>query len=178
MSSPEKPQDVAPAASLDETLDEGETAAPKKKGPLLFVVVGVLLGTGTGIFGLAPLAANLSAKAAHAKAVHAAAVDTTVEAIIVSIDNLVLNPAESDGSRFLMVSAAIQVRAKTVDDAIKARNSEVRDRIIAVLGRKTVAQLTDVQLRDGIKTEVLTAVASLFPKGDVVKIYFPQFVVQ
>jgi flagellar FliL protein len=177
MSTAETPQDAASNAGPDEGSAEG-AATPKKKSPLVFVVAGVLLGTGAGAFGIAPVVGNAMAKSAHTKAAHAAADSAATEAIIVPFDNLVLNPAESDGARFLMVSAAIQVRAKAVEDALKARNSEVRDRIIAVLGRKTVAELTDIQRRDGIKAEVLATVGSLFPKGDVLKIYFPQFVVQ
>jgi flagellar basal body-associated protein FliL len=47
-----------------------------------------------------------------------------------------------------------------------------------MLGKKTVDQLTDISLRDGIKAEAMDAVAPLFPKGTVLKVFFPQFVIQ
>jgi flagellar FliL protein len=54
----------------------------------------------------------------------------------------------------------------------------VRDIILTSLGNKTVEDLTDIAKREGIKTEVQTAIVAQFGKGSVKRLYFPQFVVQ
>jgi flagellar FliL protein len=54
----------------------------------------------------------------------------------------------------------------------------VRDHILAMLGKKTVEQLSDITLRESMKQEVLAAVATLFPKDGVRRVFFAQFVIQ
>lgn len=161
--------------STPDTTDATAPEAPKKKGALLFILVGAIVGTGAGLFGVAPM---LIAKPATPDAAAHDSAAAPKASVLTTIDNLVLNPAESEGTRFLMVSAAIEVRSGDVETTLKARNAEVRDRILAVLGRRTVVELTDMSLRDAIKKEVLDSVGVMFAKGDVVRLYFPQFVVQ
>jgi flagellar basal body-associated protein FliL len=61
---------------------------------------------------------------------------------------------------------------------MKDREAEVRDHILALLGKKTVEDLTDINARDLVKKEVLDTIAPLFPKGAVIRVFFPQFVIQ
>lgn len=94
------------------------------------------------------------------------------------MENLVLNPAGTGGTRFLMVSVAFGVKDAAASDAMKARDFEVRDALLGVLGTKTVAQLANIAVRDSLKTELRQQVGGLFPKGTVQRVYFPQFVIQ
>jgi flagellar FliL protein len=155
------------------------TDAPPKKSRVVLILaaVGIAAGSATGLLGVGPAVA---ARASQPKPAAEESHDTTTATSTAThtLDNLILNPAGTGGTRFLMVTAAIQVRNGDVDAQLTARSPEVRDHILAVLGRKTVDQLTDVNGREAIKQEVLATVAAMFKKGDVVRIYFPQFVVQ
>jgi flagellar FliL protein len=94
------------------------------------------------------------------------------------LENLVVNPAESQGLRFLIVTLAIEVdRAETAAE-LAARDAEVRDALVRVLGSKTVAELADVASRGALKEELATTVSSLLSSGKVLQIYLPQFVIQ
>ena len=99
--------------------------------------------------------------------------------LVHTIDNLVLNPAESGGSRFLLFTIAFEMRDQALLDAIKARDAEMRDVVLATLGQRTTEQLADMTLRDSLKAQIV-AVASkqLGKKRAVQRIYFPQFVIQ
>jgi flagellar FliL protein len=99
-------------------------------------------------------------------------------AVIHAIENLVLNPAGSGGTRFLMVTATFELKDGGADQVLKDHEAEVRDRILALLGKKTIEDLTDVSQRETIKKEVLDAVMPLFPKDGIRKVFFPQFVIQ
>lgn len=94
------------------------------------------------------------------------------------MENLVLNPAGTGGTRFLMVSVAFGVKDEAAAESMKARDHEVRDAMLGVLGTKTVGQLADIAVRDSIKSELVRQVGGLFPKGTVKRVYFPQFVIQ
>lgn len=98
------------------------------------------------------------------------------------IDNLVLNPANSGGTRFLMVAAAIEFKDAANVEAFKARDAEVRDIVLRVMGAKTVEQLSDMSLRDSIRKELGDSLLSLLPKNKrkkaIRRVFFPQFVIQ
>lgn len=99
------------------------------------------------------------------------------------IDNLVLNPAGSGGSRFLMLAAALEFNDAAQVEEVKSRDSEVRDVILRVMGSKTVEELSDMAHREEIKGELADSLGTLFKKSKskkkpIRRVYFPQFVIQ
>ncbi len=173
-----------------------EEAAPsgglKAKLPLLaLVAVGLAVGGGTGAKFIGPMVAKKMGRAvpaahgdsATAAADSAAADSTAGEGTAVApsvhlLENLVLNPAGSGGSRFLLLSVAIETSTANGATDMQARDAELRDIILTALGSKTVEQLTDIGTRDGMKGELQTAIGLRFGKTAVKRVYFPQFVVQ
>ena len=97
---------------------------------------------------------------------------------VYTIDNLVLNPAESGGTRFLLLSVSFETKNASVLEQMKTRDAELRDAVLVTLGGRTVEQLADMARRDSIKVDLTKAASKLFKKGAVKRIYFPQFVIQ
>ena len=93
------------------------------------------------------------------------------------LDNIVLNPAASGGTRFLLLSVAFEVKSAAVLEQMKARDAELRDVVLVTLGSKTVEELADMAARESLKTELRAAAEKVFKKG-VKRVYFPQFVIQ
>jgi len=149
-------------------------AASGKRSVLILALVGIAAGVAAGLFGLGPVLAKRRA-ATHAAPKPDAALAASV---IHSVENLVLNPAGSGGTRFLMVTATFEIRDGAIEQQMKEHDAEVRDHILAQLGKKTVEELSDITLREGIKHEVLASVSELFPKGSIRKVFFAQFVIQ
>lgn len=147
--------------------------APKSKLGLILGIVGILAGAGAGLFFTGPMLAKKRTAAPAAK--HEAPV---VAAVTHAIENLVLNPAGTGGTRFLMVTATFELKDGATEQLMKDHEAEVRDHILALLGKKSVDQLTDVTQREDIKREVLDAVSPMLPKGSILKVFFPQFVIQ
>lgn len=130
-----------------------------------------------------PVAADSAHSGGAAEGDHSAegaagAEGATAEAAIHVLDNMVLNPAGSGGSRYLLMTVAIEAGSATIVESFKARDAELRDIVLSTLGTKAVDQLTDMAAREGFKTEIITAVDERFGKKSVKRIYFPQFVVQ
>jgi flagellar FliL protein len=96
---------------------------------------------------------------------------------VYTLDNLVLNPAESGGTRFLLLTISFELKNAELAETMKARDAELRDAVLVTVGNKTVEQLSDVAARDSLKVELRAAAAKLFKKG-VKRVYFPQFVIQ
>ena len=155
--------------------EDAAPATPGKRNLIILAAAGLVAGTAAGLFGVGPILAKRKAE----KAV----VEHTPEpkggaAITNKIENIVLNPAGTNGQRFLMVTAAFQVRDAETDALMKEHEAEIRDHMLALLSKKTVEDLTDPLQRDPIKKEVLDAVSPMFPKGAILKVLFTQFVVQ
>ncbi len=187
------------APPTEAAADDAPPSKPKLPILIGMVAVGLAVGGGTGAALLGPMVAKKMGKApAAAEAAkggkegeaaageHGAPADEKggkegaagAEAPVHMLDNLVLNPANSGGSRFLLLTAALEVNSAATLDAFKKRDAELRDIILTALGTKSVEQLTDISMRDKFKGEVTVAVEARFGKGTVKRLYFPQFVVQ
>ncbi len=164
------------ATEAIEQVPAADEAAPPKAGGsrnlIILAVAGVIAGSGVGLFGVGPVLAKRRTTSPPPK------VEEVKSAVVHALENLVLNPAGSGGTRFLMVTAAFELKDAGTEQIMKDHEAEVRDRILALLGKKTVEELTDPAQRDGIKKQVLDAVVPVFPKGTVLKVFFPQFVIQ
>jgi len=158
-----------------ETAADAASAPAKSRGVMILAVAGLLAGAAAGLFGLGPVLAKKKAMTPPPPPKVEADAGSSVTH---EISNLVLNPAGSGGTRFLMITAAFELKDGKADQMMKDREAEVRDHILALLGKKTVEDLTDINARDVVKKEVLDTIAPLFPKGAVLKVFFPQFVIQ
>lgn len=160
--------------AIEQTSTGNTEGAPKgKRTVIMLAVAGILAGGAAGFLGVGPVLAKRRTAAPPAK--HT---EEQNAAIVHPIENLVLNPAGSGGTRFLMVTATFELKDGGADQAMKDHDAEVRDHILALLGKKTIDQLTDISQRETIKKEVLDAVAPLLPKGAIKQVFFPQFVIQ
>jgi flagellar FliL protein len=165
-----------PSGEAAESPTAAETPkASGKRNILILAIAGLAAGSAAGLFGIAPV---LAKRKATAVATHKTEGKLAEASVTHSIENLVLNPAGSGGTRFLMVTATFELRDGGIEQQMKDHDAEVRDHILAMLGKKTVEQLSDITLRETMKQEVLAAVSTLFPKDGVRKVFFAQFVIQ
>jgi flagellar protein FliL len=165
-----------------------EFPGPASKLPLLMIVVaGLIAGGAVGLFLTGPaIAAKLNrpsaasaesgAKGEHGK--DAKGAKSGDQRVLRVIDNLVLNPAGSGGTRFLMITASIELNSTEADELLKGRDAQVRDALLSYFSRKTVVELADVGARDQIRKDVIALLTPLVQKGAITAVYFPQFVIQ
>lgn len=96
-----------------------------------------------------------------------------------TISDLVLNPAGSGGTRFLMLSVAFDMKDSSGVEAFKQRDAEIKDAVLALVGSKTVDQLAEVSAREPLKVEIRDLVGRITKKPKAIKrVSFPQFVIQ
>ena len=157
-----------------EAAAEAPAASKGNRSVLILALAGVAAGAAAGLFGVGPVLAKRK-DAAPVAAKHEEKPTTSIDH---AIENLVLNPAGSGGTRFLMVTATFELKDAAAEEFMKAHEAEIRDRLLALLGRRTVEELTEIDARERLKKEVLDVISPLFPKGAVEKVFFPQFVIQ
>ncbi len=94
------------------------------------------------------------------------------------VDNLVANPAGSEGTRFLLASVAVQLSSPDYVDLIVTRDFEFRSALLLILGSKTVDELTDITTRLEIKDEILAGFEAIVGPEIIHQIFLPQWVIQ
>lgn len=94
------------------------------------------------------------------------------------VENFVVNPAGTEGTRFLMLSMAVEVPDAGVSELMRGREAEIRDTMVRVVGRRTVRELADVARREELTADLKEALEALFGAGSVGRLFLPQFVIQ
>ena len=145
-----------PAPENPETPD-APTGFKSKLPMIAIIAVGIAIGGGTGAVVVGPMVAKKMGKvvlppadsaSAHGEAAGGAGHGGTAgekgggsEASVHLLENLVLNPAGSNGARFLLLSVAIEAGSPAVATEMTTRDAELRDIILTALGGKTVDQI-------------------------------------
>ena len=94
------------------------------------------------------------------------------------ITNLVINPKDSDGRRYLMVSIGLESKSPKTLEEMQAKEIVVRDKVLKLLGLMTVEELAAIENRNRIKEDLRQAVNELVHKGEIDRLYFTQYVLQ
>ncbi len=176
------------AAPTNETNAEAapSTATGRKLALPLIIAAGIIVGGAAGALVLGPRIARARTAPKDAKPAAKPADSTVVgehgvatpDAPVHLIDNLVLNPAGSGGTRFLLASVGLQTTSAAANDIVNKREVEARDVVLSVLGAKHVEDLAEISNREKLKLELKSALDSMFGPGIIRKVYFPQFVIQ
>ncbi len=169
---------------------EGQTSSPKGPPAWLGLAVGLAAaaaGAGVGVFVVAPkihtpsvslAAAAEPEEAAEGEAEGAGHGAASSGGRIFKLDNIIVNPAGSGGTRFLMVSVAMEVDVPGAENKLREQEARLRDAMIGVLESQTLEALTLPGARDELKRQLARVAAPLAGKDVRVKVYLPQFVIQ
>ncbi|MBK7367716.1 MAG: flagellar basal body-associated FliL family protein [Candidatus Eisenbacteria bacterium] len=177
-------------------------AKPKAAEPAPVVMAGVvlvalLIGAALGALVLAPrvISSRQQAALAEAKDPHAEKGKKKKDkkhekkkegegegkAKVYRLDNIIVNPANSDGQRFLMCSIAIQADDPEALDVLREHEIELRDRVVTLLAAESLESLTAAGVRDSLRQRILTAIVPVLGEegeGVELQVYLPQFVIQ
>lgn len=97
---------------------------------------------------------------------------------IFPVDDVIVNPAGTDGKRLLLTSIGIDLRSNKMMTELKSREALVKDVIISTLSSKDIAQLNNTDYRDTLKTEIADQLTKLIPDVGINTIYFSKYIIQ
>ena len=100
------------------------------------------------------------------------------ESLLYTIEDIVINPAGTGGSRFLSVSFGFELQSPQMLADFKSRDAMIRDALITILSSKTVAQLTDVRQKEIIRYQIKKRVSELMKTDAIAGVYYTDFVLQ
>lgn len=101
--------------------------------------------------------------------------DSLVSANIYKIEDMLLNPAGTNGQVIMMISMGLGVKSAENVTYLEEKEVVVRDLIMTSLSQKTLDELR-IENRDSLKTELAEKIHKTFPKVKIQNIYFSKFI--
>ncbi len=97
---------------------------------------------------------------------------------IVTINELVVNPKNTRGTRFFVASIGIMCGTKPQADEVKKKEPLIRDRLILFFSLQTLEVLSDISRREQIKAYVKAIIDREITTGPVKEVLFSRYIVQ
>jgi flagellar FliL protein len=94
------------------------------------------------------------------------------------IEQVIVNPASTVGSRFLSCSVAFEMGSHEDVRAFESKEVKIRDALITILSARTVDELADARLREPLRRQILSRVNKLTEPVAAKAVYFKDFVLQ
>ena len=94
------------------------------------------------------------------------------------LEPFIVNIYDGQEARYLKLKVEFEMAGPEVKGEIEARQAPLRDAILVLLITKTLQEVQDLQGKNQLREEILTAVNRILPPGKVTRVYFTDFVVQ
>ncbi len=158
--------------------NEGEAAtqtSKKNKGGILKIVA-IALGSvimGVVVVGALAYFIGIPGLAPKAKAAQPVEMDEF------DPGEMVINLADSDGSRFLRVKMVLEYpQNEKLKQEIESQRPLIMQDILHVLRNKTVDDVRPVAKEDKVKAEIIETINKELKAGEIQRIYFTDFLIQ
>lgn len=96
---------------------------------------------------------------------------------VYSLDDLMMNPAGTNGQAIMLVSLGFDIGSETMRTTMETKEVLVRDMVITTLSGKTLDELA-ISNRDSLRLELADKVESLFNNVRIKRVYFSKFIIQ
>ncbi len=98
--------------------------------------------------------------------------------VVYNIDDIVINPAGTGGTRFLSASFAFELESEATAKEFEARKALIRDALITILSSKTIAQLTDVKQKEITRYQIKKRISDILNTDELAGVFYTDFVLQ
>jgi len=97
---------------------------------------------------------------------------------IFMIEELLVNPTGTSGTRFLSASIGLEVNNHETVLQLEEQQLPVRDMLITILSSRTVEQLTSSTERELMREEITNRLSTILGPGKISAVYFVDYVLQ
>ncbi len=100
------------------------------------------------------------------------------EASIYVVKDVIVNPAGTNGTRFLLTTVGFEVSSPEAKKELESKDIQVRDMLTTVLTAKDLVSLSMVEQRDELRLEIARKAGELLRSGTLTNVYFSKFIIQ
>lgn len=97
---------------------------------------------------------------------------------VLVIKDLIINPAGTNGTRFLLTTVGLEVPTAEIKTELEQKEIQTRDILNSVLTSKGLEELTVPQFKETLRKEILEKVNANLKTGKVRNVYFSKFIIQ
>lgn len=173
--------------SVEQTIQEEqeqEQTPPKKsflKVGLPILIVQVVVAYFLASYVIVPMFIN-KAKAETAKTEkkkdEASKEDEEDFGFIYMVEDVIVNPAESQGEQFVLVNIAFELKEEDDIKRMEKREPKIRDMLIKIISSKTITQLDGADDKEALRLEIKENAAKLVPPNHLANVYFVNYIIQ
>jgi len=95
-----------------------------------------------------------------------------------SIDEIIVNPAETRGTRYVVLSITVIAKGKNIDAKLESKLPAIKDAINTLISRKTVLWLSDINNRPFLREEIKMLLETIIGDTKVLRVYFTKYIFQ
>lgn len=161
----------------EEKKEPSQEPASKKKRPLLKLFVIVLLSAALlagGFFG----GKYYFKKGGAARSGAGKMPETPVMAVLWPMDPFVVNLMGNNGERYLKAVIQLEASNSKTTETLNRMKPKLRDNILDLLSSKSYKDLMDVSGKQRLREEIAMRLNSYLTDGEILKVYFTEFVIQ
>ncbi len=115
---------------------------------------------------------------ADAQKARVAAEESNEPGPILTIKDLVVNPAGSMGKRYLSASIGVETADQKGLHFLESRIPAIRDILIGILSSQTVEQLSTPETKEAIRQRILEKVRAMADPAEINNVYLIDYVIQ
>jgi flagellar protein FliL len=94
------------------------------------------------------------------------------------IKDVIINPAGTNGTRFLLTTVGIEVSTPEAQQELEKKEVQVRDLLNSILTSKGLNELVSIEQRELLRGEISKQVGGLLKSGKLRNVYFSKFIIQ
>lgn len=94
------------------------------------------------------------------------------------VNDLIVNPAGTNGTRFLLTTVGFEVSTPEARADLEKKELQVRDLLNSILTAKGLDSLVDVRHREGLRREITDRMRAMLKNGQPQQVYFSKFIIQ
>jgi flagellar protein FliL len=104
--------------------------------------------------------------------------DKPIHSEVFMMEDVIVNPAGTGGTRFLSVSIGFEISSKELAEEFENREPLIKDALLTILGSKTIEQLSDAKEKEITRYQIKKRVEKLMQTEDIMAVYFTDFILQ
>jgi flagellar FliL protein len=97
---------------------------------------------------------------------------------IYSVEDIIVNPAGTNGNRLMLVSLGFGLSSEKAKKSFEEKEVIIKDMIISTISLKTLAELSKVGAKEGLKEELKYKLNEKYPNIKVESVYFSKYIIQ
>jgi flagellar FliL protein len=94
------------------------------------------------------------------------------------VKDLIVNPAGTNGTRFLLTTVGFEVGSVEARTEMEKKEVQVRDMLNTILASRALDQLIDTRQKENLRVEIGEKTAAMLKTGKLKNVYFSKFIIQ